>query len=217
MVDTLRSAYEGRIAELKVAAERLKAEALDALTDFPHLDRVTFRVKDVESFLAKARDPRNQPAYGTPLREIEDQIGGRIIVYFLNDIDKVIERLKRVFNLVERTVRRPEHDAEFGYESHHLICMIPPQARTPEWGAIGDAPATFELQVRTIFMHAYAQPQHRLAYKSNRTLGTDVRRRLAWIAASAWGSDRFYQDLFVELEAGIAPAVEVAGKTPSPS
>jgi ppGpp synthetase/RelA/SpoT-type nucleotidyltranferase len=61
-------------------------------------------------------------------------------------------------------------------------------------------PTTFEMQVRTLFMHAYAEPPHDWGYKSGGELTRDVERQLAWIAASAWGADRMYADLRGELE-----------------
>jgi ppGpp synthetase/RelA/SpoT-type nucleotidyltranferase len=54
------------------------------------------------------------------------------------------------------------------------------------WGARDDLPSTFELRVRTIFMHAYAEPQHNIGYKAASELPGQVRRELAWIAASAY-------------------------------
>jgi ppGpp synthetase/RelA/SpoT-type nucleotidyltranferase len=52
-------------------------------------------------------------------------------------------------------------------------------------------PETFELQVRTLFQHAYAEPQHNLGYKPGDAQLTDeVRRELAWVAASSWGADQ---------------------------
>jgi len=48
------------------------------------------------------------------------------------------------------------------------------------------------LQIRTIFMHAYSEPQHDFAYKAAGDLPPNVRRELAWIAASAWGADQAY-------------------------
>lgn len=199
MREGLRDKYEQRLELLRETARRLEGEADGALEGFPHLDRVVFRVKSTESFLNKALHPKNDPPYAVSLREIEDQVAGRVIVYFRNSISEVRARLLTVFHLTELTERRPKLDAEFGYESEHLICLIPPQAKPDGWNLIDDMPATFEIQLRTVFMHAYAQPQHGLAYKSKEDLSADIKRRLGWIAATAWGSDRFYQDLIDEI------------------
>jgi len=193
MLDDLRRLYLQRVPLLQQVADNLAQETRDALQGIPHIDRVAFRVKTVESFLAKAADPKNQPTYADPLVEIEDQVAGRVIVFHLADISTVLDALKGTFNTVERSQRRPDRDAEFGYESSHLIATLPPHLVPDAWSACEDVPTTFELQVRTIFMHAYAEPQHDLAYKALHELPREIRRELAWIAASAWGADQAYE------------------------
>lgn len=42
-------------------------------------------------------------------------------------------------------------------------------------------------------MHAYAEPQHDLSYKAAADLPSEIRRELAWVAASAWGADQAYE------------------------
>ena len=137
----------------------------DTLAGVPHIDRLTFRVKGPESFVAKAQDVTNAPKYSDPLVEVEDQVAGRIIVFFLSDIAHVRRRLEAVFTTVERVTRRPERDAEFGYESEHMICIIPPQVMPDKWNERDDVPPTFEIQIRTIFMHAYAEPQRNVSMR----------------------------------------------------
>lgn len=204
MDDEWESRYEGRIHLLNELSERLEIETRSAIADLPHIDRVSFRVKPPDSFIEKAIDPRNDPPYEDPFVEIEDQVAGRIIVFFIEDLEKVQERLKGTFNTVEYEHRRPPADAEFGYESHHLICVIPPQSKPDDWDDRDDLPPTFELQIRTIFMHAYAEPQHDIAYKAVSDLPGDIRRELAWIAASAWGADRAYHRVREWYEANAA-------------
>jgi GTP pyrophosphokinase len=191
--DDLRRAYASRLPLLGAAKAALKRETLDALAAVEHVDRVAFRVKSVASFVAKALDPANDPPFSQPLLEVEDQIAGRVIVFFLRDMTTVQERLGRTFSTVERSRRQPARDEEFGYESDHMICIIPPHLKPVGWAEHASMPNTFELQIRTIFMHAYAEPQHDVAYKSSGELPRTVRRELAWIAASAWGADRAYQ------------------------
>lgn len=187
----IRERYSARASILERLRDRLESETKEALAGIHHIDRITFRVKDPDSFVKKI-EKSVDPPYENPLSEIEDQVAGRVIVFFLTGIDTVLERLSGTFATVEGQRRSPARDEEFGYESHHLVCIIPPHVIPDGWTALEDPPKTFELQVRTIFMHAYSEPQHDLAYKGAKELPSEVRRELAWIAASAWGADRAY-------------------------
>jgi putative GTP pyrophosphokinase len=193
MPESPRERYEARLPLMETLRANLERETRDALADVEHIDRITFRVKGTDSFLAKAADPTNNPPYTDPLVEIEDQLAGRVIVFFLSDLTPTRQRLEETFNTIERSQRRPERDAEFGYESDHLISLIPPHLIPDGVTGRGDVPTTFELQIRTIFMHAYAEPQHSIQYKAPAELPREIRRELAWIAASAWGADRAYE------------------------
>lgn len=193
MRDELLERYESRNSVLSQLAENLESETKEALQGTPHIDRVYYRVKGVKSFLDKARDPRNAPPYKEPLIEIEDQVAGRVLVFFLSDIQTTIARLNNNFTRIESTRRRPQKDEEFGYESHHLICMIPPQTKPAGWNALENPPKTFELQVRTLFMHAWAEPQHDLGYRRPEDLPREIRRELFWVAASSWGADQAFE------------------------
>ena len=184
--------YRARLDLLEELKEALEAEVHEVLANVDHIDRIYFRVKEPDSFVKKATDPGNDPAYEDPLAEIEDQVAGRIMVFFTRDIPIVQERLQGTFTLVERRYRRPDRDEEFGYECHHLICVIPPHLKPAGWDARDDVPDSFELQIRTLFMHAYAEPQHDIAYKGPGDLPSNVKKELAWIAASAWGADMAY-------------------------
>jgi len=187
------NAYRDREPILSATARLLEDELRDSLRGIDHIDRISCRAKSISSFIGKAFDPENNPAYTDPLSEIEDQVAGRVIVFFLGDISIIRDRLRKCFTPVEFRQRRPAKDQEFGYESEHLVCVIPPQVKTPEWLARHDMPATVEFQIRTIFMHAYAEPQHDTGYKAADELPSKIRRELAWIAASAWGADQAYE------------------------
>ena len=193
MPEELSRAYRERESLLKSTAAMLEEELHEIFKTTRHVDRISFRAKTLKSFLAKATDEENQPGYQDPLREIEDQIAGRVIVFFLSDIPVICEKMCKNFTPVEYRKRRPAKDEEFGYESEHLICVMPPHMQSDEWVARGDMPSTFELQIRTIFMHAYAEPQHDMAYKAVAELPSEIRRELAWIAASAWGADQAHE------------------------
>lgn len=185
----LRESYESRLPVLDQLAGRLEVELCDHFKGRPHIDRISFRVKEAKSFLAKSQRDI-QPPYEHPLIEIEDQIAGRILVLFPADVPLVVEHLNRLLSPVEYEHKRPTRYNEFDYESVHGVYTLPPPYLPPRWQEHNDMPQTFEMQIRTLFQHAYAEPQHDLGYKPDGPIDDDIRRELAWIAAGCWGGDQ---------------------------
>jgi ppGpp synthetase/RelA/SpoT-type nucleotidyltranferase len=187
----IRTLYERRIPVLSAVASELERGLAESLAETPHVDRVYFRAKGISRFIEKACEG----AYVSPLRQIEDQVSGRVLVFFLSDIEVVRTRASARWPPVEEAPRQPARDAEFGYESFHQIFQIPEHVKPIGWSKEPDMPVTFELQIRTLFMHAYAEPEHDFGYRDADSLTREQRRTLGWIAASAWGADRAYDAL----------------------
>lgn len=205
----LSAAYEQRVPLLRDLRETLETKANAALEGVRHIDRLIFRVKDRESFLKKASATKDgEPKYANPLIELEDQVAGRVITFFRDDIPVVRGRLEEWFGAVEHEVKEPSGPKEFDYESDHYVFVISEHDKPTGWSTIGDMPTTFEFQVRTLFMHAWAEPQHDLGYKTpdGIELDRDTRRELAWVAASAWGADRTLNQVASRLSAFDDPA-----------
>ena len=60
-------------------------------------------------------------------------------------------------------------------------------------------PEFFELQVKTLFQHAWAEANHDLGYKpEGKELDQESKRLLAYASAQAWGADRVFDELFQE-------------------
>jgi putative GTP pyrophosphokinase len=214
-VKQLRDAFERRRPILKEVAAKLCECATQSLEPYDpkHIDRIYFRAKDTDSFVLKVVHRAEDAAagvqrggvklkeYANPLTQVEDQVGGRVLVFYRHDIDEVVNLLTATFHAVEKQDKTPERDAEFGYESTHLVCVIPEELRPPGWGTEALMPETFELQVRTLFMHAWAEPQHNLGYKSAAELTPAQRKLLGWVAASAWGADDGLQRAWTDIGA----------------
>jgi putative GTP pyrophosphokinase len=196
------AAYDEREPLLKELKTTLEAKASSALEGVRHIDRLVFRVKDRDSFLKKASATNSgKPKYTNPLVELEDQVAGRVITFFRDDIAVVRARLEDWFGAVEHEVKEPAGPTEFDYESDHYVFVINEHDKPAGWSSIDAMPTTFEVQVRTLFMHAWAEPQHDLGYKTPAGIELDreTRRELAWIAASAWGADRNLNQVAVRL------------------
>jgi ppGpp synthetase/RelA/SpoT-type nucleotidyltranferase len=183
------------------AAKALEERVNEALEGTSRIDRVSFRVKLPSSFAKKCVDTElGTPRYGSPLEEVEDQITGRILVFFRDDLETVEKKIRAEFSAaveVQRT--RPDGHSSFGYESDHYIFVIDEHMKPAGWLEAGPMPTTFELQIRTLFMHAFAEPQHDIGYKADK-LDLETHRQFAWIAASAWGADQTMNDLQRRLE-----------------
>jgi putative GTP pyrophosphokinase len=207
----LTELYQKRTALLTALADTLQDAFEAQLGDIPHIDRVEFRVKTTESFVAKVLDRKTDPPYTEPLLEVEDQVAGRVLVFFLDDVDIVQQAVQRLVTPVESYRSQPDRYNQFDYESFHGVYGIPPPYQPAGWEGLEDAPATFELQIRTLFQHAYAEPQHDVTYKPTAALTHDDTRELAWVAASAWGSDRALLRVRKRIDACGAPPAEQFG------
>lgn len=206
MSDQIEERYNARMAVLSQLAMMLANRTSQSLRDIPHVDRIAFRVKSVESFATKARrlkentDPGTEELkYNDPWTEIEDQVAGRVLTFFRDDMPVVRNALTEWFGAVERVVQEPAGPKEFDYESEHFVFAIAEHLKPEAWSDDSDMPTTFELQVRTLFMHAWAEPQHDLGYKGN-AIDDEAKRELAWVAASSWGADRTLNDVARKLD-----------------
>lgn len=112
----------------------------------------------------------------TRLYDVHDVIGARVITFFSDDVDKVVEVLRREFDVDERmtTDRRASIAPDrFGYLSVHIICHLSAGRRdAPEWRNYREVP--IEIQVRSILQHAWAEIEHDLGYKDKQGIRRDV-------------------------------------------
>lgn len=140
------------------------------------LHSLTLRLKARPSLAGKLARPDRTYA---GLWEVTDLVGLRVITYFEDGVEhagRLIEaRLPVDFR--KSIDKRRARDAEgFGYRSLHYVCRFPE-------GAPGLPPeARYEIQVRTILEHAWAEIEHDLGYKSRDAVPVAARRRLSRLA-----------------------------------
>jgi len=139
---------------------------------------VTYRLKAEGSLMNKLARPER--TYQR-LEEITDLVGLRVITFFEDSIEEVARWVEQGFRVdIDRSVdKRSLHDpSTFGYRSLHYVCRPPAAlvAEHPEW----DWP--FEIQIRTILQHTWAEIEHDLGYKSPEAVPLPVRRRFSRLA-----------------------------------
>jgi putative GTP pyrophosphokinase len=193
---TYQERYDSTLVPIAAALQPLLSSYLSGL---PRIDRIAVRPKCPDSFLKKAAKERDGVrTYTDPLEEIQDQIGARVIVFYTSDVEPTSASILKYYRHIEELTKEPPSEAEFGYFGRHYILAMPADA-VPKDIDLRTAPRVFELQVRTLFQHAWSEAEHDLAYKPHRKLTTDEKRKFAFTAAQAWGADRIFQDLFDNL------------------
>lgn len=195
----LDEAYNARYElVLQPLAIRLE-EYMRDLVIYPRLDRISARPKSPKSFLEKSEKLENGvKKYLDPLNQIQDQIGARIVGYYSIDIKPICEIVESYFAPIEEKFIVPDSDKEFDYEGKHYILFIPKDLITPDLPTV-HCPMFFELQIKTLFQHAWAEADHNLAYKPFEKLTRHQKRQVAFTAAQAWGADHIFNELVGEL------------------
>lgn len=161
---------------------------------------ITSRAKDIESFKKKA----GKDKYLDPKTEILDLAGIRITAYVESDVNKICEVIEREFNIIpEHSVNKSEilKYNEVGYRSVHYVAKLKGNRATlPEYKGL-DAP--FEIQIRTILQHAWAEIEHDRNYKfegSELPEHAQIKRRFALLAANLETVDREFNAIIRDID-----------------
>ncbi|WP_141733578.1 GTP pyrophosphokinase [Oligoflexus tunisiensis] len=137
---------------------------------------ISARVKSAASLVQKASRPDR---IYTGLEDVTDVIGLRVVTYFEDSIESVAQLIEKHYAVDwERSIDKRLHGdpSRFGYRSLHYVCRL----ATPQQPLSEFFP--FEIQIRTILQHAWAEIEHDLGYKYPEAVPQPVRRRFSRLA-----------------------------------
>jgi len=124
------------------------------------------------------------------LADLTDILGLRVITFYLDDVDKVASAVERLFIVDwENSVdKRKIHEIDsFGYLSLHYICSVP------------GFPYRFEIQMRTLLQHAWANMDHDTGYKSGVEIPKRYMRSMSRLAGLLELVDDEFSKIRIEL------------------
>lgn len=171
MEHPLVSAYQAALPRY----ERQREAAVTLLGDVLaqaglKIHHLTGRVKRPASLADKLR---RKPGRYQQLDDLTDLVGVRVITYFESDVAVVSRLLEEHFEVdwAHSVDKGKVHDPDrFGYMGVHYVL----RARR---SAGGHPDLRFEVQIRSILQHAWAEIEHDLGYKNREAVPREVRRR----------------------------------------
>jgi putative GTP pyrophosphokinase len=178
--------------------ESLIADLLEAKSIPVH--SVTYRVKKKDSARRKQAQLRQRDK---PIDDVHDFLGLRVITYFADQVDQVAEIIEDEFAIDKKksTDKRKALDPDrFGYVSlHYIAAMSDKRSGLVEWQQFDGA--GFEIQLRSILQHSWAEIEHDLGYKSPTAIPQAIKRRFSRLAGMLELADDEFSGIRTALEA----------------
>ncbi len=118
----------------------------------------------------------------------------RIITFFPNSVSQIDEIISEEFEILERSDKAEKllDEERFGYKSvHYLVTFSTKRASLAEYAKFSKT--IFEVQVRTILQHAWAEIEHDIQYKSTSVIPQKISRRFNALAGMLEVADREFQ------------------------
>lgn len=182
--------------DLRQTAERLLETLLKENGISYH--SVTSRLKARDSYVKKCEDPK----YESP-EQIMDVAALRIITQTTIEVEQVCRMIEREFAV------DPENSCDkanemgvdkVGYLSvHYVVCMSPQRLGLKEYSRFEGL--CWEIQVRSLLQHAWAEIEHDRGYKFAGKLPKHIERKFHLVAANLELMDEEFRSLVGEIDA----------------
>jgi putative GTP pyrophosphokinase len=140
--------------------------------------------------------------------------GIRVITFLETQVKAISDLIRGTFDVDEKnSLDRASDlgDDRIGYRSTHFVCTLGQSRRgLLEYGALSEL--KFEIQVRTVLQHAWAELAHDRSFKLGSGLPTKIQRKLNLYSAMLELVDGAFDEIARDVE---AYKFEIASKTAS--
>jgi putative GTP pyrophosphokinase len=213
-VDEILADYDRRAEELKTFAQRVERLVVDVLSGPVAVSQIQARVKGRGELHEKLL---RETAEYQSLYDVTDVVGLRVITFFARDVDVVASVVTSEFTIDadnsvdKRAIIDPDR---FGYLSlHYIVSLDPKRAANTEWTPFGKVP--FEVQIRSLLQHTWAEIEHDLGYKTEQAIPRDARRRFSRLAGMLEIADSEFDGIRADLTAYQAELEERVIRAPA--
>jgi len=180
-VGSVLAEFDGRKEILTTICEKTKSLIEDCLRDASiRFQSVQSRVKGRDKLKTKYLNPQKEYKC---LNDITDQAALRVITYYEDEVDRVVDVIKREFDVDKKNSvdKRETEPDKFGYYALNYVCRyLPGRTSHPEYRRFADI--RFEIQITSILRHAWSEIEHPW-YDLKGAFPDNIKRRFARMAA----------------------------------
>lgn len=158
---------------LKVLGEKIVLFLKDELYKKELHAEISFRTKEIQSIIKKIHRKSKEKNY--TYDDLRDTLGIRIICPFLSDLN-IVDELLRTFFIIKK-VEKKKDNIDFNrldYQSNHYDVSV----KKEYIESSVDSNFIFEIQVRTMNQHAWANSAHILYYKQDVALPDELKHKI---------------------------------------
>ncbi|HGA2026330.1 TPA: GTP pyrophosphokinase family protein [Streptococcus agalactiae] len=168
--ETFLDPYIQTVGELKIKLRGIRKQFRKQNRHSP-IEFVTGRVKSVESIQEKM--VLRGISEENLAQDLQDIAGLRIMVQFVDDVDKVLALLRKRHDMTVVQERDYiTHMKSSGYRSYHVVVEYPVDTID------GQKKVLAEIQIRTLAMNFWATIEHSLNYKYQGDFPEEIKQRL---------------------------------------
>lgn len=158
------------------------------------VDKIEKRVKEWDSIVKKCVDKH----YKNPFLDLNDIAGTRVICLLRSDLEKIGSIIGSLFEVISCDDKILQSTDSFGYMSVHYICKIKGEHTGPRYKKIKGI--NFEIQVRTLSMHAWAAISRHLEYRGDWDVPAHLKKSLNALSGLFYVADSEFEEFFLERE-----------------
>lgn len=192
------------LSTLSIQVENLLKRLLKDI----NISSMTTRVKARDS-LSKKIDIKQKIMGNKPkvykyetLNDITDICGIRICTFYSDDVDEIAGVIEKEFNIdTENSIdKRATMEVDrFGYLSlHYIVSLSEERTNLTEYNEFQNI--KFEIQIRSMLQHTWAEIEHDLGYKSSVGLPNHIKRDFSRVASLLEIADKEFLNIKNSLE-----------------
>ncbi|MDP3435858.1 MAG: hypothetical protein Q8S04_01305 [Bacteroidales bacterium] len=174
--------YDNQKGKLNIFRKKMETLLNDLLLERNvHFHLVSSRLKDRNS-ISKKIDSKNDKY--SSLIDVTDVVGLRIITYLDSEVDTVAQLIESEFTIdwINTVDKRKLKNDQFGYKSlHYIVSLKGNRCDLVEYSNYKTL--KFEIQIRTILQHSWAEIEHDLGYKGELSIPDTYKRNFNRLSA----------------------------------